>query len=202
MWRIDHLAVTAGDLATGVAAVEGALGVGLGAGGRHPLMATHNRLVGLGDVYLEVIAPDPEVPPPPHPRWFRLDERDGVPRLTNWIAACADLDAALAGAPPGAGVATPLSRGDYRWRFGVPADGRLPFDDAFPALIEWQGDRHPARDLPDSGCRLHRLVLAHPEARALRMALEGLGDARVVVEAGPLALRAEIDTPHGQRVLA
>ena len=50
----------------------------------------------------------------------------------------------------------------------VPADGKLPFDGCFPALIQWEGALHPARALPESGLRLTRLEIAHPQADALR----------------------------------
>ncbi|MEI4470685.1 VOC family protein [Frigidibacter sp. MR17.24] len=199
MWTLDHLAVTAPSLEEGVAAVEAALGLALAPGGRHPLMATWNRLLGLGDSYLEVIAPDPSVPGPGRPRWFRLDERQGV-RLTNWVAACPDLEAALGAAPAGLGLPVALERGALRWRMAVPDDGRLPFDDAFPALIQWQGGLHPRDLLAGSGCRLQRLEIAHPQAEALAAALR-LADPRLVVVPGPVALRAEIATPHGVRVL-
>jgi hypothetical protein len=201
MLRLDHLAVSAATLACGVAAVEAALGLPLGPGGQHPHMATHNRLLGLGDVYLEVIAADPDAPAPAWPRWFDLDRFTGVPRLTNWIAACDDLVAALGAAPAGTGAAVDLARGDLRWRMAVPGNGCLPFDGAYPALIEWQGP-HPATRLPDVGARLHRLEVAHPEAAALRAALAGWSDPRVVIVPGAQkALRAEIATPHGMRAL-
>ena len=202
-WRIDHLAVSALTLDEGTAAVEEALGVRLSPGGQHPLMSTHNRLLGLGDVYLEVIAADPAAPAPGRPRWFRLDRFSGAPRLTNWIAAVDDLDAALAAAPAGTGRATDLARGDLRWRMGVPDDGGLPYDDAFPALIQWLGSAHPAGRLPDVGVRLRRLLVVHPEAPALRAALGPVADARLVVEAGAAkAMRAEFETKGGTRVLA
>ena len=200
MLRIDHLAICCTDLASGAAVVEAALGLPLGLGGAHPHMGTHNRLMRLGDLYLEVIAIDPEAPAPAWPRWFDLDRFQGRPRLTNWVAACEDLEAALAQAPAGAGVPLDLARGDLRWRMGVPGDGRLPFDGAFPALIQWQG-AHPAPRLPDSGARLVRLQITHPDAGALRAALAGLNDPRVQIAAGALALQAEIDTPQGLRVL-
>ena len=200
MLTIDHLAVSALTLEAGVAAVEQALGLSLAAGGVHPHMATHNRLLGLGEVYLEVIAADPAALRPKWPRWFDLDSFTGAPRLTNWICACDDLEAAVAAAPAGVGVPVDLQRGDLRWRMAVPGDGRLPFDGCFPALIQWQGP-HPAARLPDLGARLRRLELAHPQAEALRAAL-GLTDPRVVITPGPRkAMRAEIDTPHGMRVL-
>ena len=49
--ELDHIAVSAATLAEGVAHVEAALGVRLGVAiGNHALMATHNRLLGLGPV--------------------------------------------------------------------------------------------------------------------------------------------------------
>jgi hypothetical protein len=200
MLRIDHLAVVARSLDEGSAWVEAALGLPLVPGGKHPHMGTHNRLLRLGNLYLEVIAIDANAPAPVWPRWFGLDGFDGPPRLTHWIAACDDLDAGLATAPQGTGRATDLARGGLRWRMGVPDNGQLPFDGMFPALIEWLGP-HPALRLPDSGARLAGLDVAHPEAGALRAALAGLTDPRVSIVSGPPALNARIDTPAGPRVL-
>lgn len=202
MLRLDHLAVTAERLEDGVAAVEAALGVSLAGGGQHPHMATHNRLLGLGDIYLEVIAPDPAAPPPGWPRWFDMDRFSGPPRLTNWIVASGDIVADLALAAPGTGTPVALSRGDYRWQMAVPADGRLPFDNAHPALIQWHGPLHPARALPDLGVRLARLEVAHPDAAALTSALARFSDPRVVIVPGAeKAMRATFTTPHGMRRL-
>lgn len=200
--ELDHLAVAAETLEEGAAAVEAALGVALQTGGRHAHFATHNRLLGLGDgLYLEVIAIDRQAPAPGYPRWFDLDRFSGRPRPQVWICRTGDLDGFVA-AHPGAGRAVALARGDLSWRMAVPETGVLPFDNAFPAVIEWQGDAHPAARLAPSGCALRRLVVAHPEAAALAAALTHvLRDARVVFEPGAPALRAEIDTPGGLRVL-
>lgn len=198
---LDHLAYSSETLAEGAEAVEAALGVRLGPVGHHAYMSTHNRLLGLGPgEYFEVIAIDPAAPQVPHPTWFDLDRFRGVPRLTNWILRCDDLDRALALAPEGAGRAVTLARGDFRWRMGVPVTGQLPFDDAYPALIEWQGTLHPSDRLPDSGCRLQRLEVAHPDPKALRAALP-VRDPRIEIVSGPKALRATFQTPHGTRVL-
>lgn len=204
MLVLDHLAVSATRLAEGAAAVEAALGVPLSPGGVHPHMGTHNRLLSLGPgLYLEVIAVNPDAAPPGRPRWFDLDRFAGPPRLTNWIARCDDLAAEVARAPQGTGAVHDLARGDFRWRMAIPDDGRLPFDGAFPALIEWQGSLHPADRLPDRGCRLRRLTLVHPSPADLRRALAGrIADPRIAVEeGGGMRLRAEIDTPAGLRVL-
>jgi hypothetical protein len=127
MAAFDHLVVSASTLEEGALAVEDRLGVPTEAGGRHPLMATHNRLLRLGDgEYLEIIAAEPDQPAPAHPRWFRLDSFAGPPRLTNWVVRVDALDAALRAAPPGMGRATELRRGDLRWRIAVPGDGLCP----------------------------------------------------------------------------
>ncbi|MGB3177350.1 MAG: VOC family protein [Albidovulum sp.] len=201
MAQFDHLAVSAQSIEEGAAAVEAALGVPLEAGGKHPFMGTHNRLLSLGaGEYLEVIAVDPDAAAPTHPRWFRLDRFAGASRLTNWIARVTDLDTALAQAPAGAGVARDLARGDYRWRMAVPQDGCLPYDDAWPAFIQWHGDAHPAQNLADIGCRLARLEISHPESDSLRRLLP-LSDPRVSIVTGDKEIRATIATPHGLRVL-
>ncbi|MCX7286448.1 MAG: VOC family protein [Rhodobacterales bacterium] len=203
MLRLDHLAISAERLDDGVAAVEAALGISMSGGGKHPLMATHNRLLGLGDLYLEVIAIDPDTPPPPRRRWFDLDHFSGPPRLTNWVVGCDDMPKTLAAGPPGWGKTMALARGDYRWQMAVPDDGRLPFDGIFPALIRWEGALHPANALPETGLRLQRLEIRHPDARAIRTALAGLDDARVTFVDGPApAISAWIDTPVGPRLLA
>lgn len=204
MPSFDHIAIAAETLEAGVAAVEAALGVPLSGGGQHPHMATHNRLLGLGDLYLEVIASDPQVPRPVWPRWFDLDNFAGPPRLSNWVARCDDLSVSLAHSPAGAGVPVALQRGDYRWQMAVPSDGKLPFGGGFPALIHWQGALHPTAALPDLGLRLARLEIALPQANLLRKALEALrfSDPRVAItEGAKFEMQAQIDTPNGPRVL-
>lgn len=203
---LDHLVVAARSLEEGASYVEAVLGVRLSPGGQHPHMGTHNLLLSLGpDEYLEVIAIDPGAHPPDYPRWFGLDRFAGAPRMTNWACRTDDLDAALDAAPEGTGEPWDLERGEYRWAFAVPEDGRLPFDDAMPALIEWEADSpHPAARLPDQDVRLVRLDVFHPRADALRDAFPALARlGRVTVRQGPeKRLIATIATPEGTRVLA
>ena len=191
---LDHIAVAAESLEAGVAHVEAALGLTLAGGGQHPLMGTHNRLIGLGPDYLEVIAIDPEAPAPAFPRWFDLDRFHGAPRLTTWICR-ADLELAKTGR------VLDLERGDLRWRMAVPESGIQPHAGSFPALIQWQGSAHPVQRLPESGARLTRLEIATPEPEALRQALGPFHDPRVVLVAGAPAMQATIATPHGTRWL-
>jgi hypothetical protein len=199
--ELDHFAIAANTLAEATAHVEEALGVPLQPGGEHAVFGTHNRLLGLADgLNLEAIAIDPEATPQRQPRWFDLDRFEGAARITNWICRSSDLDSTLAALPVDAGAPVSLTRGDLSWQMAVPKSGILPYDNIFPALIQWQGP-HPAPRLTQQGCSLRRLVISHPEAQALAELLP-LDDARVVFEPGPAALRAEIDTPHGLRHLS
>ncbi|MFC3615167.1 VOC family protein [Lutimaribacter marinistellae] len=198
--ELDHLAVAGKTLEEASAHVEQALGVAMQPGGQHARFGTHNMLLGLGDgLYLEAIAIDPKAPSPGRMRWFDLDHLDGPPHLRCWICRVPDLDAALMTAPPGCGDPIELERGDLKWKMAVPDTGILPYDNVFPALIQWRGDLHPANMLADSGCRLRSLTVSHPDVEPLRGDLEGI--ALVRVERGEPGLVAEIETPHGVRVL-
>ncbi|HEX7404123.1 MAG TPA: VOC family protein, partial [Usitatibacter sp.] len=161
----DHLVVAARTLEEGGAWVEAKLGVAPVAGGKHPTMGTHNRLLRIGPrEFLEVIAIDPEAPAPSRPRWFDLDSPQMLarleegPALIHWVERTPDLDAALRDYSEPV-EALSLSRGPYRWRIGVPRDGRRPGGGSLPTLIQWEGAMHPADALPESGCRLEGFAL-------------------------------------------
>lgn len=198
MLVLDHLAVACSDLAEGTAWVEERLGVTLERGGRHALYGTHNRLLGLADgLYLEVIAADPDALPEAGYRWFGLDHFTGPPRLANWICQTDSFD----DAPVEAGPPRDLTRGDLNWRITVPDDGALPFGGACPTLIRW-GARtvHPSEGLPESGCRLIRFAVCHPQAGDIRAMID-LPDPRVALTTGPFAMEATFETPHGLRTI-
>ena len=73
--NLDHLVVGAASLEQGVTYIQEQLGVAIPKGGEHPLMGTHNHLMQLGnDVFLEVIAVNPDAPTPDRPRWYGLDD--------------------------------------------------------------------------------------------------------------------------------
>lgn len=204
--KLDHLVVAARTLEEGASYVEAVLGVELSPGGQHLHMGTHNLLLSLGPhEYLEVIAIDPNAGKPALKRWFNLDRFEGPPRMTNWVCRTDDLLSALDAAPPGSGQALELSRGDMTWSMAVPEFGRLPYDDAMPALIEWGAQSpHPNMRLPDHGLRLTRLDVFHPEAEELQKAFPALhGLNHISVRTGPeKRLIASISTPEGTRVLA
>ncbi len=222
---LDHLVIAAPTLAAGAQHVADALGVAPQPGGAHPGMGTHNCLLGLfGGAYLEVIAIDPEAPPPARPRWFGMDTeavqarlRHG-PFLLHWVARVArptDLSLWQAQYPGRIAPVIPMTRGDLRWRITVPEDGSLPAwpaddvggaaipgDGILPTLIQWDVATHPSSRLPNQGLALRSLRARHPQAARLAEAMQWLGGGPFVPEASTLAeLSAEIETPDGVRTL-
>lgn len=222
---LDHLVIAAPTLAAGAQHVADALGVTPQPGGAHPGMGTHNGLLGLfGGAYIEVIAIDPEAPPPARPRWFGLDTeavqarlRYG-PFLLHWAARVerpTDLSLWQAQYPGRIPPVIPMTRGDLRWRITVPEDGSLPSWPAedgdgapiqgagiLPTLIQWDVPTHPSSRLPNQGLALRALRGRHPQAARLAEAMQWLGGGPIALEASTVAeLTAEIETPDGVRTL-
>ncbi|MBX3606128.1 MAG: VOC family protein [Piscinibacter sp.] len=212
MLALDHLVIGAATLAQGVAWCEAVLGVTPSAGGAHPLMSTHNRLLRIDSArfpraYLEIIAIDPAAPPPGRARWFDLDDAamqrrlQQGPALIHWVARVGDLDAA-SGAWRAAGLergeALAASRGTLRWRIAVRPDGARLADGALPTLIEW-GTDHPCDALPASGVALERLDLRGwpAAAGALPAGVFDAGAQPVAAGGHAAPLSALFSTPAG-----
>lgn len=206
---LDHIAITAFSLEAGAALVADTLGVETQRGGEHPRMATHNRLLRLGEsIYLEVIAPNPAARSPGRPRWFGLDTLapHALPALSTWVVRSTDIQASAAAASEPLGDLEPMRRSALDWLITIPADGSVPLEGAAPALIQWHADAHPATRMEDKGCALALLEIFHPDPERISRLLSSLElEAPVAVrQAGPgdpVRLAAHIDTPHGRRIL-
>jgi hypothetical protein len=178
-------------------------------------MGTHNRLLKIEGqdfplAYLEIIAIDPDAPPPQRRRWFGLDDEAlqsslrQSPRLVHWVARSTALDRdsgrfASMGHDPGVTVGasreTPL--GLLSWRIVLRDDGALHCAGALPTLIEWTG-AHPTQTMAASGIVLQGLRL-----RGLPAAMEDCLPAGVRAERGPGApMQAMLQTPRGSVELA
>lgn len=202
--QFDHLVVAARTLGDGVRWCEDTLGITPGPGGKHPLMSTHNRLFNISsdafpNAFFEIIAIDPDAPPPGRARWFGLDKLDltSGPRLVTFVARDAALDdtlAALRDMGFDGGRALAASRetpaGLLRWQIAVRDDGATLCRGAMPTLIEW-GGRHPAASMPASGVTLRSLVLHGLPRTALHV------EQAVFAERPGPALEAHLETPRG-----
>ena len=201
-FELDHLAVVAPDLDAGCDYVQRQLGVDLGPGGEHVVMGTHNRLLNLGSgTYLEVIAPAPHMGPPGRRRWFGLDDVT-KPALAAWVARTDDLDGLVRRSAHPLGVVETLRRDSFEWRMVLRPDGTVLEGGCVPLLIQWPKDVHPTNTMADSGCRLRRLRLTHPDPETLTDGLPGMADCDTLsVETGPAALAADIVVPSGETVV-
>ena len=220
---LDHLVILAHTLDEGSAWCEATLGVTPAAGGQHPLMGTHNRLLnivapGFAGAYLEIIAIDPQASPqlpPGHRRWFDMDApawhqqvADQGPALIHWVARVPHIPTALHALQqqgldngPALAASRPTPEGELRWQISVRPDGQRLLGGAVPTLIEW-GDRHPTDRLSPSPVRLTDWRLQHPDAPRVSAALTAIGLHGVPVAEGPATLTATLDTPRGTVVLS
>ncbi len=211
MLQLDHLTVLAPTLSEGVAHVRACLGVDMPTGGAHPEMGTHNRLLRLGDdVFLEVIAIDPDAHPPGRPRWFGLDDIseirsawDSGQRLRGWVARTDDLAAVEAHYGRFLGQRTQVSRGDRSWHFLVPPDGSRPGAGVAPSVMDWGARGTPAPTMPDLGVRLTSFAVEHPDPARVAELYRYLGVARAptVCQGEELRYRAVLATPAGPKEL-
>lgn len=199
--ELDHLVIGASSLEAGAPALAALTGVELEAGGRHDGFGTHNRLLSLGPrTYLELIAADPDQPPPARPRPFGLDEPEVIermalrPRLLSYVVRTDDIAAARTALGLSAGRINIMRRSDLQWKISLPGRDDPP---GTPILIEWGDNPNPSSTLPDRGLRLAGLSMGVPEAGA-RILAPLAADRRIRIEAADkVNLVAELETPAG-----
>jgi hypothetical protein len=141
-------------------------------------MGTHNMLLRLGEaVYLEVIAIDPEAPPPEGRRWFDLDglSAQDAPRLRAWVARTDSVASSARACTIPLGAVLPMRRGHLHWLITVPESGLVPLDGVGPALIEWPDGVHPCSRLPANDVSLETLTLRHHDPDTVDAMLASLG---------------------------
>jgi len=209
---IDHLVFGCDHLQNGTSFLEQTLGVGFSSGGKHTLMATHNRLLKLQDsIYFETIAIDHEAVQIHggigRKRWFSLDEDltkqrlAQSPRPLTWVVAVDDIYDAASKCGYDAGKITTMTRGDLEWMLTIAENGTLVEDGLLPSFIQWPGGRNPANKLPESGTRLQRLILQHPQPYAIEQIIDQLSiDGPIEVRPGTTNLIFEMQTKAGELV--
>ena len=200
---VDHLLWGSRDLDGAVDALHARSGVRAAPGGRHPELGTHNALARLAyRVFLELIAPDPDLVPGEFAR--RLGAL-AAPTLVMWAARTSDATATAARARE-AGYAAVLTDGHrirpdgtvVRWVnvfvSGHGAGTLVPF------FVEWRGG-HPAADAP-AGLALASFALETPQPAAVRTVLDALGVKVAVRKGARDRLLATIDGAREPLVLS
>lgn len=183
---LDHIIIGVPSLESGIAAFEKATGVTPQRGGRHPMRATENALVSLGERrYIEIVAPQADAGTS-DPFVVELRRLPG-PSLVGWAMHVGDAEAASAKiakggfrlSPPRPGSRVTPSGETLEWvTFGVmePQIATAPF------FIQWGAKtRHPSLSAPP--CALVSFALEDPQGKDLTRLLDAAG-ARAVVRVG------------------
>ena len=197
--ELDHVVIAAADLDDAAQELKSRHGLASVEGGRHLDWGTANRIIPLGDAYLELIAVVDQVKAADSVpgRWVR-SARDGQP--LGWAVRTDDLDAVAArlGLTANEGSRMTPDGSVLRWRSaGLERSVDEP---SLPFFIEW----HPGTPFPGraaiSELRIARLELEGDAERLARW----LGDHRLAIEVedgAPAVARVVLAGPAGELVL-
>jgi hypothetical protein len=136
--ELDHVLLAVADLAAAAEGIEARHGLASIEGGRHPGWGTANRIVPLGEAYLELVAvvDEAEAAQSAFGRWVAA-AHPPLPRLLGWAVRTNELDdfARRLDLTVAAGSRTGRSGQLVRWRLAgieqATAEPSLPF------FIEW-----------------------------------------------------------------
>jgi Glyoxalase-like domain len=167
--QLDHVLIAVSDLAAAAREIEARHGLASVEGGRHPGWGTANRIVPLGEAYLELVAvvDESEAAQSPFGRWVAAAQPNFAQPL-GWAVRTHELDdvARRLGLTVDVGSRTGRDGRLMRWRVaGVEQAAAEP---SFPFFIEWA-----------SGTRLPGLASATHPAGTVEIAelrLEGDAD--------------------------
>ena len=164
MHKLDHIVLGCKTLQEGTDYVEKKLGLSLSEIGYHHHMGTHNRVIKIGEnIYLEVIAIDPNANKPKHFRWFNLDNKEQQarlkisPEIIGYVIENENPDMLKFYNP-----FFEASRGDYCWEFAIPkSDNSLINDELIesglvPSLINWKSKK-PVYQMVDNHFQLEKI---------------------------------------------
>jgi hypothetical protein len=169
--ELDHVIIAATDLTAAARDLEDRHGLASVEGGRHPGWGTANRIVPLGETYIELVAivDDAEAARSPFGRWVTRERSErGTP--LGWAVRTYELDgvARRLGLQVSAGSRAAATGGSLSWRMaGIEQAAAEP---SLPVFIEW------GRGTPLPG----RIPASHRAGAAEIARLELEGDSRRV----------------------
>jgi glyoxalase-like protein len=202
--ELDHVLIAVADLAKAGQEFEVRHGLASIEGGRHPAWGTANRIVPLGDSYVELIAAVDAAKAAESAvgRWVASGVTDPA-RPLGWAVRTSHLDeiARRLDLSISAGSRVTLDRGQLSWR--TAGMDRAIAEPALPFFIEWaSGTKLPGQTKilhPAGRARISRLVL-HSDLNRLA---EWLGNHRLPIDVRPgmSALRAIYVTSDGGEIV-
>ena len=183
--ELDHVLIAVADLDAAAQEVEERFGLASVEGGRHQGLGTANRIVPLGETYLELVAvvDDAEAAGSGFGSWVAGGE---LPRLLGWCVRTDDLDevADRLGLTIADGARARPDGTVLRWRMaGLERSAEEP---ALPFFIRWRpGTPYPGEALAQSAT-IDELRLQGDRDRIGQWA--GGADIRLSVTEGPPAI--------------
>jgi len=207
--RIDHIVIGAVNLISGTKILETKLRTKFSPGGEHQIMGTHNKLLKLqSDIYLEVIANNPNIDKPSRQRWFSLDETKTkekikhAPKTLSWVLAVDNIEKTVKTCGYNPGEILQMSRGELTWKITVPSNGGLVDNGVLPALIEWPINQHPSTNLINSKVSINKLSIFHPESYKIKNIISNLIESDLInVSDGFPKIELILTTQNGNVVI-
>ena len=204
--HIDHIVIGTTNLFLGTKILETKFNTKFSPGGEHQIMGTHNNLLKLqSDIYLEVIANNPNSEEPFRQRWFSLDEVrtkkkiETSPRALSWVLQVNDIENTVKKCGYNPGEILQISRGELTWKITIPSNGMLVDNGVLPALIEWPNDQHPSKKLTNSNVSINMLSLFHPEPYKIKNIISNLIESDLIqVFEGFPKIEFNLTTPNGK----
>jgi Glyoxalase-like domain len=136
--ELDHVLIAVADLAVAARETEARYGLVATEGGRHPGWGTANRIVPLGEAYLELVAvvDDAEAAQSPFGRWV-AGACSGVGEPLGWAVRTHDIDAVARrlGLTVRAGSRVAPGGELLRWRTAGVEEAAV--EPSLPFFIEW-----------------------------------------------------------------
>lgn len=195
MIELDHVLLVVSDLETAALVLEKRYELVSLEGGRHPGWGTANRIVPLGETYLELITvvDEAEAAQSAFGRWV-AEASSAVAAPLGWAVRTDDLDdvAGRLGLDVAAGSRAIRDGRLLRWRVAGIAEAAA--EPSLPFFIEWaHGTPHPGRTQGTHGAPDRRIVRLELEGDAERLAAWlGQHDLPLVVRLGTPAVASVI----------
>ena len=147
--KLDHIVFGAFTLEEGTELVESILQAKLSDIGYHKDMGTHNRVIRISEeVYLEVVAIDPQSRNFKNRKWFNLDNTNlqtklkNSPQIIGYVIENNDIILSKYYDP-----FFDASRANYKWKFAMPTyknnivDSEIVKTGIIPSLISWKSEK-------------------------------------------------------------
>ena len=184
MHKLDHIVFGAYTLEEGTEFVENLLKAKLSDIGYHKDMGTHNRVIRISDeVYLEVVAIDPQLKNLKNKKWFNLDNFDlqsklkKSPQIIGYVIEINNINVLKY-----YDSFFDASRANYRWKFAMPThdknilDSELIQTGTIPSLISWKSEK-PIYQMKKNQFELIRLDIGLSETQKnFNMFLKSFGE--------------------------